>query len=580
MKDIGISLKSFTHSIKTDIAEPNELTIMQIQNELDLVKESIVNVKETLRDHKNTELPQILKASEKIETVFLNLPDSITAAKQSQSAVSNVDLDGKRLIKELEGALDVEDGRAYGEIAQNISIIYESIVGSTSSAIVSYSDNAIKMQLTEQVRELGGTAMKSVNMLRKKQGVTEEMDSSNKKAINDCLKELTFKIEDLNKMLTDNSEVLVASKNLTDGVEAIVTELETSLIFAEAKQLDPVGERTNFRAHKEDILLGSQKLTEGNKKLVGNASLSTTETAIIFESSLSSVKVLTSAAIKGALCLTSSKSELQERLLNLAKDIGESTLALAIAYQNNSPDSKMVPSFKDCASNQLVGIKAIVDAVREIGAEAESGNQDVQDVINAIDASIAVLASDNPALGSAIPSEVIALAKQIAGATASLVSGNSNSEDVSVALNKLSANIQDITRAGKAAVNGAPEAQRKEMVDAVIKLATSCKQLVKYSTEECALPLLEKKKQLNVSVKAVSTSVTEVVKAASSLVPAGYVDPNDPNVIAERELLSAANSIEAAARKLALLRPSERPREANEDLNFEEQIVEGKLNLT
>lgn len=34
-----------------------------------------------------------------------------------------------------------------------------------------------------------------------------------------------------------------------------------------------------------------------------------------------------------------------------------------------------------------------------------------------------------------------------------------------------------------------------------------------------------------------------------------FVDPNDPTAMAERELLGAANQIEAAARKLALLRP-------------------------
>lgn len=38
------------------------------------------------------------------------------------------------------------------------------------------------------------------------------------------------------------------------------------------------------------------------------------------------------------------------------------------------------------------------------------------------------------------------------------------------------------------------------------------------------------------------------------------VNPEDPNVIAESELLGAAASIEAAARKLANLKPRERPR--------------------
>jgi len=36
-----------------------------------------------------------------------------------------------------------------------------------------------------------------------------------------------------------------------------------------------------------------------------------------------------------------------------------------------------------------------------------------------------------------------------------------------------------------------------------------------------------------------------------------WVDPYDPTVVAESELLSAANSIEAAARKLSQLQPRE-----------------------
>ena len=36
-----------------------------------------------------------------------------------------------------------------------------------------------------------------------------------------------------------------------------------------------------------------------------------------------------------------------------------------------------------------------------------------------------------------------------------------------------------------------------------------------------------------------------------------WVDPYDPTVVAESELMSAANSIEAAARKLSQLQPRE-----------------------
>lgn len=41
---------------------------------------------------------------------------------------------------------------------------------------------------------------------------------------------------------------------------------------------------------------------------------------------------------------------------------------------------------------------------------------------------------------------------------------------------------------------------------------------------------------------------------------ADWVNPEDPNVIAENELLGAAAAIEAAARKLAELKPKPRPK--------------------
>ncbi|OUC41711.1 hypothetical protein D917_10739, partial [Trichinella nativa] len=56
-------------------------------------------------------------------------------------------------------------------------------------------------------------------------------------------------------------------------------------------------------------------------------------------------------------------------------------------------------------------------------------------------------------------------------------------------------------------------------------------------------------------------------------------DHSDPAVIAENELLGAASSIEAAARRLAQLKPRPQAREANESLNFDEQILEAAKSI-
>ena len=52
----------------------------------------------------------------------------------------------------------------------------------------------------------------------------------------------------------------------------------------------------------------------------------------------------------------------------------------------------------------------------------------------------------------------------------------------------------------------------------------------------------------------------EGAKSYDFVLGANWVNPEDPNVIAENELLGAAAAIEAAARKLAELKPKPRPK--------------------
>lgn len=60
--------------------------------------------------------------------------------------------------------------------------------------------------------------------------------------------------------------------------------------------------------------------------------------------------------------------------------------------------------------------------------------------------------------------------------------------------------------------------------------------------------------RMNLS-RRVAKCVTDLVAMAQLLKGSDWVDPEDPTVIAENELLGAAASIDAAAKKLANLRP-------------------------
>ncbi|CAF3837471.1 unnamed protein product [Rotaria magnacalcarata] len=88
-----------------------------------------------------------------------------------------------------------------------------------------------------------------------------------------------------------------------------------------------------------------------------------------------------------------------------------------------------------------------------------------------------------------------------------------------------------------------------------------------------------KQKLLNYS-RMIAQSTQELVQCAKQLKGADFIDPDDPAYIAENELFNAAQSIEAAAKKLSALKPRRKPKEIDENLNFDEQILEAAKSIT
>ena len=95
--------------------------------------------------------------------------------------------------------------------------------------------------------------------------------------------------------------------------------------------------------------------------------------------------------------------------------------------------------------------------------------------------------------------------------------------------------------------------------DSLLRSGRSCTvtylDLLKHVDATFANPTPEKKKQLLRLSETVAKKVVDLTKEVEALKGEDWVNPNDPAVIAENELLKAAASIEAAARKLEELQP-------------------------
>lgn len=90
----------------------------------------------------------------------------------------------------------------------------------------------------------------------------------------------------------------------------------------------------------------------------------------------------------------------------------------------------------------------------------------------------------------------------------------------------------------------------------------------------------DNKQNLVVCSKNVSNAVADILQMAEVLKGNDWVDPEDPTVIAENELLGAANAIESAAKKLSSLQPRQKNETLNDNLNFDEQILEAAKSIT
>ncbi|KAI5632790.1 i/LWEQ domain-containing protein [Phthorimaea operculella] len=168
-------------------------------------------------------------------------------------------------------------------------------------------------------------------------------------------------------------------------------------------------------------------------------------------------------------------------------------------------------------------------------------------------------------------------------ATARAVSaGNSNKQDqLTAAANLGRKTVIDLLVACKAAAFTAESAElQSRTVEAGRQAATAYRSLLQAVLAACNGDSNARQSFPELS-RRVAHTVADIIAAAELLKGSDWVDPDDPTVIAENELLGAAASIDAAAKKLDSLRPrkSVAVQEADESLNFDEMILEAAKSI-
>uniref|UniRef100_A0A8C3H3Y1 Talin 2 n=1 Tax=Corvus moneduloides TaxID=1196302 RepID=A0A8C3H3Y1_CORMO len=452
---------------------------------------------------------------------------------------------------------------------------YQTTVVKYSKAIAVTAQEMIGFQIRTRVQELGHGCI----FLVQKAGALQicPTDSYTKRELIECARAVTEKVSLVLSALQAGNKGTQACITAASAVSGIIADLDTTIMFATAGTLNAENNES-FADHRSVLLKKmeeSKALVEDTKLLVSGAASSQDKLAQAAQSSANTITQLAEVVKLGAASLGSDDPETQVVLINAIKDVAKALSDLI--------DDPSMYQLKGAAKVMVTNVTSLLKTVKAVEDEATRGTRALEATIEYIKQELTVFQSSEVPEKTSSPEESIRMTKGITMATAKAVAaGNScRQEDVIATANLSRKAVADMLTACKQA-SYHPDVS-EEVRERALRFGTEC--TVGYlELLEHVLLILQKatpelKHQLASFSKRVAGAVTELIQSAEAMKGTEWVDPEDPTVIAETELLGAAASIEAAAKKLEQLKPRAKPKQADETLDFEEQILEAAKSI-
>lgn len=203
-----------------------------------------------------------------------------------------------------------------------------------------------------------------------------------------------------------------------------------------------------------------------------------------------------------------------------------------------------------------MNVTSLLKTVKAVEDEHTRGTRAMEATIEAITQEIRSMQyseTNRTSMMPSTPEDLIRVTKNVTVATAKAVAaGATNSQaDITAAANIGRRSISEMLIVCKSVAWNCAETPelRQRTIDAGAAVAVSYRDLL-----DAVLRNTSADERMLLS-RRVAKCVTDLVGMAQLLKGSDWVDPEDPTVIAENELLGAAASIDAAAKKLASLRP-------------------------
>uniref|UniRef100_A0A3Q0SYV9 Talin 2a n=1 Tax=Amphilophus citrinellus TaxID=61819 RepID=A0A3Q0SYV9_AMPCI len=465
---------------------------------------------------------------------------------------------------------------------------YQTSMVKYSKAIAVTAQEMIGFQIKTRVQDLGHGCI----FLVQKAGALQitPSDSFTKRELIDCARAVTEKVSLVLSALQAGNKGTQACITAATAVSGIIADLDTTIMFASAGTLNAENEEC-FADHRENILKTAKALVEDTKMLVSGAASGQEKLAQAAQSSAKTITQLTDVVKLGAASIGSDDPETQVDHYHVCNPLISVCPLLSVVLINavkdcaagKAADDPSMYQLKSAAKVMVTNVTSLLKTVKAVEDEATRGTRALEATIECIKQEMSVFQSKDAPNKTTTPEEFIRMTKGITMATAKAVAaGNSaRQEDIIHTANVSRKAISDMLTTCKQAAYH-PEVS-EEVKNRALMFGAECTSAYIDLLEQVLLvlqkPIAEQKQHLAACSKRVAGAVTELIQTAEAMKGSEWVDPEDPTVIAETELLGAAASIEAAAKKLEQLKPRAKPKQADETLNFEEQILEAAKSI-
>uniref|UniRef100_A0A667YE89 Talin 1 n=1 Tax=Myripristis murdjan TaxID=586833 RepID=A0A667YE89_9TELE len=451
-----------------------------------------------------------------------------------------------------------------GGLANQLTNEFGELATEAKYAAITAENDEIGSHIKKQVGELGFSCTSLVT----KAGALQcsPNDTFTKKELIESARKVSEKVSHVLASLQAGNRGTQACITAASAVSGIIADLDTTIMFATAGTLNRENAET-FADHRENILKTAKALVEDTKLLVSGAGASQEKLAQAAQSSVSTITKLADVVKLGAASLGAEDPETQVVLINAVKDVAKALgdlISATKAAAGKPHDDPTMLQLKNSAKVMVTNVTSLLKTVKAVEDEATKGTRALEATIEHIKQELAVFSSSDPPPKTATPEEFIRMTKGITQATAKAVAaGNScRQEDIIATANLSRRAIADMLHSCKQAAYH-PEVSKEVQIRA-LRYGNECAAgylgLLEHVLVIIQKPSHDLKQQLANYSKRVAGSVTELIQAAEAMKGTEWVDPEDPTVIAENELLGAAAAIEAAAKKLEQLRPRTKPK--------------------